>query len=375
MAEFDLSFSPSSFNDGGSFKLLELPPDLCKLIEHAIDNILQIKGQAGDDAVLCTAEKTFAVRSVALSNSVLVVTPPLDASAPNFTDDALVIRDQINEILELTPSVPKLHALTALLRGREYDDGQENDEMYEKPPEDMAIEFKYTYYDALRNIQASDAELDRGLKDRHILNINGELRPIAPSYLNRLLELILNGLTALSLSHESASVEILSSSLADEHEVPRVVSTQVMSWFGIIKDGRWKMEVNTFIKEVGLGVLRHHRQEPIRLNQLMAKWKSLVGDTFENHVDLSLLSGNYLVSISDQESLTYFPASSLPIDPAPRFADLFSTRSRWKGKDISPFLADIAINSKERDKLLLKFARATTDPEGTWYTARAQYNG
>lgn len=63
------------------------------------------------------------------------------------------------------------------------------------------------------------------------------------------------------------------------------------------------------------------------------------------------------------------------MDPAPRFADLFVTRSRWRGEEIAPFLSDIAVDSKERDKLLLKFARATTDPQGVWYTARAQYNG
>ncbi|KAG5648993.1 hypothetical protein DXG03_000342 [Asterophora parasitica] len=214
MAESDLCFSSSSSKDSGFFKLLELPPDLCKLIESAADSMTPLR------------------------------------------DDAVVIRDQINEILELTPSVPKLHTLTALLRGREYDDGQEDDDIYEGLPEDTK---KYTYEDALRNIQASDAELDRGLKDRHILNIHGELRPIAPSYLNRLLELVLNGLVALSLSYESASVERLSSSLADDHDVPRAISTQVISWFGSIKDGKWKMDVNPLIKEVGLGVLRQHR--------------------------------------------------------------------------------------------------------------------
>lgn len=81
------------------------------------------------------------------------------------------------------------------------------------------------------------------------------------------------------------------------------------------------------------------------------------------------------MSQNDTDILTYFPASSLPVDAASRFADLFLTRSRWKVEDISPFLADIAINSKERDKLLLKFARGTTDAQGVWYTARAQYNG
>lgn len=90
------------------------------------------------------------------------------------------------------------------------------------------------------------------------------------------------------------------------------------------------------------------------------------------------MQGNYLVTssfVGDTNTLTYFPSSSLPVEPAPRFADLFLTRERWRSDDIAPFLADIAVNNKERDKLLLKFARATTDSTGVWFTARAQYNG
>jgi sister chromatid cohesion protein DCC1 len=73
--------------------------------------------------------------------------------------------------------------------------------------------------------------------------------------------------------------------------------------------------------------------------------------------------------------LTYFAASTLPVDPAARFNDLFLTRSRWTGQEIAPFLADIAVDSKDRDKLLLKFARATTDASGVWYTARTKNKG
>lgn len=74
-------------------------------------------------------------------------------------------------------------------------------------------------------------------------------------------------------------------------------------------------------------------------------------------------------------TLKYFPASELPVDPAARFSDLFLTRTKWKGEEISPFLSDIAVNSKERDKLLLKYCRTVTGLDGMRYTARAQYNG
>ena len=50
----------------------------------------------------------------------------------------------------------------------------------------------------------------------------GELRPIAPAYLSRVIELSLNSLVSLSLPHDSASVEKLSTALADEHEAPNV---------------------------------------------------------------------------------------------------------------------------------------------------------
>jgi sister chromatid cohesion protein DCC1 len=75
--------------------------------------------------------------------------------------------------------------------------------------------------------------------------------------------------------------------------------------------------------------------------------------------------------------LHYYPASSLPlaVEPAARFADLFLTQPRWRAADIAPFLTDIALDSKERDKLPLKYTWTTTDAHGVWYTARAQYGG
>ncbi|KAF8974485.1 sister chromatid cohesion protein Dcc1 [Flammula alnicola] len=363
MPEYNFHFSPSSSNEAGSFKLIELTPDLTALLTSAINNdedlSLTIKGQPNEDAVLCTADKTFSMRSIGLSNTVLVVTPVSDECASEFVDDALMIRDQLKEVIELAPAVPKLHKLSFLIRDRQYDETNED----EHEANDSTVRF--TYQDARAEIQASDAELDKGLKDRRILIINNELRPIAPSYLNRLLELILNLLVSLSMKHTSVSVEELSSALADEHEVARGVSTQIMSWFAVVK-------------EVGLGILRNHRHEPIERDELLSKWKTQVGDTFESLVSLTLLAGNYIEPESfnsDFTTLKYFPASALPVDPATRFSDLFLTRKKWKAEEISPFLSDIAVNAKERDKLLLKYCRTITEPQGVRYTARAQYNG
>lgn len=66
-----------------------------------------------------------------LSNAVLVVTP--SPSELGLEDD-IIIRDQLHEVLEAIPCIPKLQKLTGLLRGREYDEGHEEDEddMYDE---------------------------------------------------------------------------------------------------------------------------------------------------------------------------------------------------------------------------------------------------
>jgi len=134
-----------------------------------------------------------------------------------------------------------------------------------------------------------------------------------------------------------------------------------MGWFGEIitsGSGKWKMDVGNVVKEVGLGILRSYKDEPIPEDEFLTQWSKAIGDTLESSVSLSLLSGNYLTIPS---LLTYFPSSTLPLDPAARFADRFLTRPRWRASEIAPFLTECAVDAKERDKLLLKFARATTE--------------
>ncbi|KAI0790829.1 sister chromatid cohesion protein Dcc1 [Abortiporus biennis] len=394
MTDFNLKFTSSPSENTGTYKLLELPPELLKEIEsqgEQIPSSWSIKGQTTEDAVLCTANKTYALRSVVLSNSVLVVTPPMNNSEGN-PDTDVVIRDELHEILELVPCVPKLQGLRGMLRGRVYDEGHEDeDEDMDEDVEgnenensqEQAKKRKFTYADAREMLQSSDGELSEGLKQRRILILpGGELRPISHSLLTTILELLLNFVVQFSFPHDAASVADLTTAIEEGQDIRRQVTTQVMEWFGDIskEGGKWKMDVEGIVKEVGIGILRSYKDDPIPEDEFLTKWRTAVGDSFESVASLPLLSGNYLsfpspISFPPIPVLAYFPASELPSDPAARFNDLFLTRPRWKADEISPFLLDICVNNKERDKLLLKFARAITDSEGIWYTARAKYNG
>lgn len=127
-----------------SYRLLELPPDLLKLFEEGDlpPGSLTIKGRPDDDAVLCTPTSTYAIRSIAVSNTIAVLTPSvissseeaappgtLAANPPAISEHRLVIRDQLHELLELLPAMPRLSQLDELLQETSYDDDDavEND--------------------------------------------------------------------------------------------------------------------------------------------------------------------------------------------------------------------------------------------------------
>jgi sister chromatid cohesion protein DCC1 len=86
-----------------------------------------------------------------------------------------------------------------------------------------------------------------------------DLQPIQPAYLKNILELLLSYLVSMSIPHNAAPVEALLAALSEEHEIPRPVVRQVMSWFGSIHSDLWSVDVDAVLKEVGLGILREHK--------------------------------------------------------------------------------------------------------------------
>lgn len=104
--------------------------------------------------------------------------------------------------------------------------------------------------------------------------------------------------------------------------------------------------------------------------EFMDSWRRLMGDAFHpDPVSLDLLKGQYLLHpapsaqqprgpSSEPLTISYYPASELPLDPPARFQELFLTRPSWTLPDLEPYLQDVAYDAKRREALLLRFARA-----------------
>ncbi|KAI0270367.1 hypothetical protein BGY98DRAFT_1179784 [Russula aff. rugulosa BPL654] len=169
--------------------------------------------------------------------------------------------------------------------------------------------------------------------------LTSALRPLSPTYFHKILELLLTYLVSLSQPHNAPSVLELSRSLEFEHEVRREVTLHVMRWFGQVDDAdeRWEMVIEKVV--------------------VKSAW------VFCND------------PISEDEFVTmeYRRRRYLHFEyiPQPTY-NLFLTRELWEAEHIKPYLSDIAVDPKDLDKLLLKYARALTDKDGSWYTVRAR---
>jgi hypothetical protein len=82
---------------------------------------LTVKGKPTDDAVICTPSATYQLRTISLSNSLLVLEQPTASSSTSPDTDIsrapeLHLKDTSHEILELLPIVPRLGRIEKVLK-------------------------------------------------------------------------------------------------------------------------------------------------------------------------------------------------------------------------------------------------------------------
>lgn len=169
-------------------KLLELNKD----VEHYVENggKLILKGNATENCVLCTDNKTFEVKDTEISNALLLTRGVhLDQlTTPASSHNALILSD--NEVscvchsyLELRPIKPKINSLLALLESS----------IYEGPEAEENSVRRLTQDAISAEIMASDEEIQAALSRLNAMELDGYVRLIDFDYLSR----VIGSITAL----------------------------------------------------------------------------------------------------------------------------------------------------------------------------------
>lgn len=201
---------------------------------------LTIKGRPSDDAVLCTPTKTYTLRTVSVSNSLLVLRPP--------DDTTLHLRDTCHEVLECVPSAGRVERIRTVLRESAWTglDGQQ--ERKRKRCK------RYTRAQLESIIQACDAELEQGLKAHNVVEVDGHMMLLPPEKLGPLLSLVL-ALITVHRSGEACPVKEVCEALSDDHDVPADLTKGVMRLFGSLDGESWTYDQTTLVRELGRGLL------------------------------------------------------------------------------------------------------------------------
>ncbi|KAI8080801.1 sister chromatid cohesion protein Dcc1 [Gilbertella persicaria] len=170
-----------------------------------------LKGLPEDDAVLCTDTKTYLVRQVNTSNSMLLVTR-------SYLNEQYVVHDDLSSTIELLPCLARTNRIDDLLTESSYS-GSKNETDIRK------TKTLYTYQDLLSIVQASEHELRAALKERGAFEHEGYYRLFDKGFLFRLFDSLVTSAVLLGIDFNNMTLEqakqciLEEMSAVDEEEV------------------------------------------------------------------------------------------------------------------------------------------------------------
>jgi len=128
-----------------------------------------VKGAPEEEAVLCTKERSYAVKAVQTSNTLLLVPPPATASpaAPSAVVEAACA---CTSHFELTEVAPPLGPLETLLAGAQYGSAQEG----------AAGAYGFSWAELGERVQCSEAQLHAALLRLRALCLHGRWTTVEP---------------------------------------------------------------------------------------------------------------------------------------------------------------------------------------------------
>ncbi|XP_058761743.1 uncharacterized protein LOC131635153 [Vicia villosa] len=340
-----------------------------KLIPDVLNERMVLRGQPDEDVVLCTQTKTYAMKFVGTSNSVLLVPPENQSESYenqqkndiNNTDEKAVARiiKVVPGSLELIEVSPKLDKLKLLLSENTYKFDENDMEILEDNQESRVG--LYNWNDLIDNIQASDGELRFGLQALSAVEINGYWRLVDESYMDMILGVLLKNSVlndwSLNALNEDEVVNMLESD-----GFPMVLARHCLHVYAkqvkendCMESCVWKLDEKRVCIHFAREILKGGKR---KLESFMEEWRKKTPDEMQPSFDL--MEGEVLTEKLGVETwVRAFRVSSLPSTPAERFSILFRERAKWDWKDLQPYIRDLNVPGLSAEGLLLKYTRKT----------------
>ncbi|CAL9706280.1 unnamed protein product [Knipowitschia caucasica] len=335
--------------------LLELDEALCAAVEQG--HSLVIRGDKEERAVLCSGDKTYDLKIADTSNLLLFV--PEGQSPEQLAEGPAcprVAHAQIwgfcNSYWELRKQRPKLKKLKKLLL----------ENVYEGPAlrgEEENTENRYTMSDLLERIQASESELEDGLRSLHACQIHGFWRLLDFDYEMKLLGHVTQLVDSESWSFNKVPLQNCLDELSALE--PKEMIEHCLNCYGrrFVEDGLvlFSLDQDSVCRALALLLLQNAVK--FNLSEFQEVWQQSVPDGMST--SLSQLQGLALVDRGSRpQTIALLRVEDLPEDTQERFNQLFTLREKWTEDDITPYIKDLCGEKQTTGALLTKYARSST---------------
>ncbi|CAA3022520.1 sister chromatid cohesion DCC1 [Olea europaea subsp. europaea] len=336
---------------------------LLEIDETLIPDILQqrvtIRGQPDEDAVLCTQSKTYALKYVGTSNSVLLI-PPSDKAVKECNDINIPVASVIKVapgIMEVVEVAPKLDKLKFLLSQNPYsfDEASDMDISHERMNTGL-----FSWDNLVDEVQASNEELRSGLQALSAVEIYGYWRVLDDKYMDMILNILLHDVILNDWSFNALNEDEVLRALETDG-FPCNIAMHCLKVYGNKVEEHvggscvWRLEERRICVHFAREILKSSK---MKMEKFMAEWIRKVPDGM--HASFDMLEGEVLTEKLGIETLIYhFSVSSLPSTPAERFKILFRERQKWEWKDLQPYIRDLRVPGLSAEAILLKYTRRT----------------
>jgi len=340
-----VSFTTSMM--GEEMKLLEVTKDVAECLKTG--DILTIRGDESENAVLCSSNKTFEIKEAETSNSLMMldkVILPADIEKKNSDSGRRLgwstVGGVFHKYVEIIEIRPKLRKIKEVLSQNLY-----NEDTRRENKKGVSLS------DLLETIQASEEELRQGLQHYECVSVSDTWFMLDQDYqmmvLSRILKFFDENSWKFDMVHKTETVEALSELVNEE-----IVSQVFDLYCDKIDSDDFKLNREKVSRFYGDFLLAAN--SGYVLPEFLEMWQKAVPDGVETNIDQ--LSG--LVLVDNEKSppvIKRFSEEDLPPGIIDRLSILFNARERWTLAEISPFIEPLTTKKLNVNALLTKYAR------------------
>lgn len=341
---------------------------------------LAVKGNATEEAVLCTASQTYTLRLAESSNTLLLTPGEMPKAAPKGEPVTFSISASASAYFELLPTAPRTSALPELLAACPYKDSSEAAEgAMDVEGSQVPTARRPTFAELSAAVQCSAAELQTALQRARALEIDGRWCILDVQYeqdvTSSLLDLLVEKEWPLTAVPLADAVESLAYDEVAVRHCLRSMSTYRAvgwdEWTAALQQETLTLDTEAMCRFRAHALLQQCDRWP--RDKFLESWKDEMPQGVEP--EARMLSG--LAVTIDEEGqpepmLQALLLDSLPAVPASRFQSLFKIKPSWRLEELTPYIEDILDPDKKPEQLVLLHARSVLAADGSRsYVARS----